>query len=96
MKSAIAGHDANWGRIAAAAGRSGAKFRQEDVDIDIMGMPVCRGGLTVEFDEAEALKRFENPEIVIDVNLGAGDASTTIWTCDFTHEYISINGDYRS
>lgn len=61
-----------------------------------MGMAVCRGGLTVAFDEDEALRRFEDPEIVIDVNLGAGSASTTIWTCDFTHEYISINGDYRS
>ena len=62
VKTAIYGHDANWGRIAAAAGRSGAAFRQEDVSIDIMGMPVCRGGLTVAFDEDEALRRFEAPE----------------------------------
>ena len=96
VKTAIAGHDANWGRIAAAAGRSGATFKQEDVDIDIMGMPVLRGGLPVEFDEDEALRRFEQPEVVIDVGLGAGPASTTMWTCDFTHDYISINGDYRS
>ena len=96
VKTAIAGHDANWGRIAAAAGRSGATFKQEDVDIDIMGMPVLRGGLPVEFDEDEALRRFEQPEVVIEVSLGAGPASTTMWTCDFTHDYISINGDYRS
>ena len=96
VKTAIAGHDANWGRIAAAAGRSGAVFLQENVDIDIMGLPVLRGGLPVPFDEDEALRRFEQPEIVIDVNLGAGDACTTMWTCDFTHDYISINGDYRS
>ena len=96
VKTAIAGHDANWGRIAAAAGRSGAKFKQEDVDIDIMGIPVLRSGLPVPFDEDEALRRFEQPEIVIDVNLGAGEADTTMWTCDFTHDYISINGDYRS
>ncbi len=96
VKTAIFGHDANWGRIAGALGRSGARFAQENVSIDIMGMPVCRDGLTVAFDEDEALARFEQPEIVIDVNLGAGDAYTTMWTCDFSHDYVSINGDYRS
>lgn len=96
VKTAIYGHDANWGRIAAAAGRSGAAFRQEDVSIDIMGMPVCRGGLTVAFDEDEALRRFEAPEIAIDVNLGAGTCETTMWTCDFSHDYVTINGDYRT
>ena len=96
VKTAIYGHDCNWGRIAGAVGRSGAKFQQEDVDIDIMGLPVCRAGLTVEFSEEEALRRFENPEITIDVNLGAGEAATTVWTCDFSHDYVTINGDYRT
>lgn len=96
VKTAIAGRDANWGRIAAALGRSGAKFNQESVDIDIMGIPVCRAGLTMPFDEDEALRCFEQPEIAIDANLGAGDCSATVWTCDLTHDYISINGDYRS
>ena len=96
VKTAICGHDANWGRIAMAIGKSGAAFRQEDAAIDIMGLPVSRGGLTVAFDEDEALRRFEQPEIAIDIDLGAGDAETTVWTCDFTHEYITINGDYRS
>ena len=96
VKTAICGHDANWGRIAMAIGKSGAHFAQENAAIDIMGLPVCRDGLTVLFDEEEALKRFENHEIVIDVDLGAGDAQTTVWTCDFTHDYITINGDYRS
>ena len=95
-KTAVFGHDANWGRIAAAAGRSGAQFRQEDVDIDIMGMPVLRAGLPVPFDEDEALRRFERPEIDIDVDLGAGAESTTMWTCDFSYEYVTINGDYRT
>ena len=96
VKTAVFGHDANWGRIAAAIGKSGAAFRQEDAAIDIMGLPVCRGGLTVAFDEEEALRRFEAPEIVIDIDLGAGAFETTVWTCDFTHDYITINGDYRS
>ncbi len=96
VKTAVYGHDCNWGRIAAAVGKSGAAFRQEDVDIDIMGIEVCRGGLPLDFDEDEALARFDAPEVVIDVALGAGDDSTTMWTCDFSHEYVSINGDYRS
>ena len=96
VKTAIAGHDCNWGRIAAALGRSGAAFRQEDVDIDIMGMPVMRAGLPCGFDEDEALRRFEEPEITIDVALAAGEHATRMWTCDFTHDYITINGDYRT
>ncbi|MDR2491895.1 MAG: bifunctional glutamate N-acetyltransferase/amino-acid acetyltransferase ArgJ [Coriobacteriales bacterium] len=97
VKTALAGHDANWGRIAMALGKSGAEFRQEDVCISIMGLPVCRHGLPVPFDEDEALRRFEQlDEIVIEADLGAGEASTRIWTCDLTHEYISINGDYRT
>ena len=96
VKTCIAGHDCNWGRVAMALGKCGVKFNQEDVSIDMMGMPVCRDGLTVPFDEDEALRRFEAPEIVISADLGAGDAATTVWACDLTHEYISINGDYRS
>lgn len=96
VKTALYGHDANWGRIAGALGRSGATFSQENVDIDIMGMPVLRKGLPVPFDEDEALRRFEASEIVLEADLGAGSAETTMWTCDFSHEYVSINGDYRS
>jgi glutamate N-acetyltransferase/amino-acid N-acetyltransferase len=97
VKTAVAGHDANWGRIAMALGKSGASFRQEDVSIAIMGMPVCSRGLPVAFDEDEALRRFEhNVEIVIDVDLGAGTGQARLWTCDLTHDYIAINGDYRT
>ena len=97
VKTAIAGRDCNWGRIAAALGRSGARFDQYAVDIDIMGMSVLRAGLPCGFDEDEALRRFEADEIVIEVSLGTdGDAATRVWTCDLTHEYIHINADYRS
>ena len=96
VKTAIFGHDANWGRIAGAAGRSGARFNQEEVSIDIMGLPVLRAGLPVPFSEEEALRRFERPEIDIEVDLGAGSARTVMWTCDFSHEYVTINGDYRT
>lgn len=96
VKTAVYGNDANWGRIAAALGRSGARFDQEAVDIDIMGIPVCRKGLTVAFDEDEALRRFESPEIAIDIDLGSGSDCAMMWSCDFSHDYVTINGSYRS
>lgn len=96
VKTAIAGHDANWGRIAAALGRSGADFDQGRVSIDIAGLPVMRAGLPVPFDEQEALRRFEEPRVDIVCDLGRGEGSYTCWTCDLTHGYITINADYRS
>lgn len=96
VKTAIFGHDANWGRIAMALGKSGAAFKQEQASIDIMGMPVCRKGLTVPFDEEEARRRFKEPEIVLHADLGAGPHTATVWTCDLSHEYVTINGDYRT
>ncbi len=96
VKTAVAGHDCNWGRVAMALGKSGAEFCQEKVAIDIMGIPVCRDGLTVPFDEDEAQSRFAASEIVIEADLGAGSASATVWTCDLTHEYVTINGEYRT
>ncbi len=96
VKTAIFGHDANWGRVAAAAGKCGVAFDQSRVDIDFMGVPVCRAGLTVPMDEDDMLRRFEAPEIDIAVDLHDGDASCRIWTCDLTHDYVTINGDYRT
>lgn len=96
VKTAIFGHDCNWGRIAMALGKCGVCFQQSEVDIDIMDIPVCRSGLTVPFDEDEALRRFEAPEITIHADLGAGTCATTVWTCDMTHDYVEINSGYRS
>ena len=96
VKTAIFGHDANWGRVAAAAGKCGVPFDQHAVDIDFLGVPVCRAGLTVPMDEEDMLRRFEAPEIDITVSLGMGEASTRVWTCDLTHDYVTINGDYRT
>lgn len=96
VKTAVYGHDANWGRIAMAVGKCGAVFDQHDVAIDIMGIPVCRNGLTIPFSEEEALRRFERPEIELEVHLGAGNHETAVFTCDLTHDYITINGDYRT
>ena len=96
VKTAIFGHDANWGRVAAAAGKCGVPFDQRAVDIDFMGVPVCRAGLIVPMDEDDMLRRFEAPEIGITVDLHSGDAQTRVWTCDLTHDYVTINGDYRT
>lgn len=96
VKTAIFGHDANWGRVAAAAGKCGVPFDQRAVDIDFMGVPVCRAGLAVPMDEDDMLRRFEAPEIGITVDLHSGDAHTRVWTCDLTHDYVTINGDYRT
>ncbi len=96
VKTAIFGHDANWGRIAMAAGKCGVTFDQYQVDIDLMGVAMCRGGLSVPFDEDEMLKRFEANEISIVVSLGMGECATRVWTCDLTHDYVTINGDYRT
>ena len=96
VKTAVFGHDANWGRVAAAAGKCGVPFDQAKVDIDFLGVPVCRSGLTVPMDEDDMLRRFEAPEAQITINLGMGEASTRVWTCDLTHDYVTINGDYRT
>ena len=96
VKTAIFGHDCNWGRVAVALGTSGARFEASKVNIDMMGIPVCREGLALAFDEDEALRRFEEPEVVIDCDLGAGTGTCTVWTCDLTYDYVRINGEYRT
>ncbi|MDO4797325.1 MAG: bifunctional glutamate N-acetyltransferase/amino-acid acetyltransferase ArgJ [Coriobacteriales bacterium] len=96
VKTAIFGHDANWGRVAAAAGKCGVDFCQDNVDIDLLGVPVLRSGLPLPMDEEDMLRRFEGPEVTIAISLGEGEAGERVWTCDLTHEYITINGDYRT
>lgn len=96
VKTAIFGHDANWGRVAAAAGKCGVDFDQYGVDIDLLGVPVLRAGLPLPMDEEDMLRRFEASEVKIAISLGVGDASARVWTCDLTHEYVTINGDYRT
>ena len=96
VKTAIFGHDANWGRVAAAAGKSGVEFDQYNTDIDLLDVPVLRNGLPVPFDEDEMLERFKEPEAHVVMSLGTGEAFARVWTCDLTHDYVTINGDYRT
>lgn len=96
VKTALAGADANWGRILAAAGRSGAKFDVSKVEIKLGKLVVARNGRGLDFDEALALDILKRDEVTITIDLHQGDAEVTEWTCDLTEGYIRINADYRS
>ena len=97
VKTAIAGEDANWGRIVMAVGKSGEAADRDRLSIRIGGVEVAKNGAVVAgYDEAPVAKHMKGESIVIDVDVGVGSATATIWTCDLTHGYISINGDYRS
>lgn len=96
VKTAFAGADPNWGRILAAAGRSGAAFDPDRTNIWIGGVAVCRRGRELPFDEAAAHEKMLAKYVPIRVDLGSGRASARIWTCDFTQEYVHINASYRT
>lgn len=96
VKTAIAGSDANWGRILAAAGRSKAHFDPGMVEIRIGNLVVARRGCGVKFDESEARRILDRSEVDILIDLHQGTAKATEWTCDLTEGYIRINADYRS
>jgi glutamate N-acetyltransferase/amino-acid N-acetyltransferase len=96
VKTAIYGSDANWGRILTAAGYSEALFDPGMVDIFIGEVIVCSNGAAVEFDEEAALKTLSAGEITIRLDLKQGNGYDRMWTCDLTHDYITINGSYRT
>ena len=96
VKTAFAGADPNWGRILAAAGRSGAKFNFELVDISVAGIEVCRGGREYPFDEITTHEKMLEKFVPIAIDLHAGSGVARVWTCDLTKEYIQINASYRT
>lgn len=97
VKTAIAGEDANWGRIVMAIGKAGEPADRDKLSIRFGATQVASGGLAVEgYDEAPVAAHLKGQEIGITVDLGLGEGRATIWTCDLTHGYISINADYRS
>jgi len=96
VKTAFAGADPNWGRILAAAGRSGVRFDPSQTNIWIAGEAVCRGGREHPFDEKVAHQAMLAKYVPIRVDLGSGKASWRVWTCDFTVEYVHINSSYRT
>lgn len=97
VKTAVYGGDPNWGRIAAAAGNAGVAFRPEKVSIRVGGVPIVRRGEGLgPAAEREVARALRGKEIEIRVDLGAGKAQASYFTCDLTHEYITINASYRT
>lgn len=96
VKTALFGADANWGRVVCALGYSGAELDPQRVTLHFNGLPVFTHGLPLDFDEDAAHRLLDVPEVLIDIDLGLGTGSTTVWTCDFSHEYVRINAEYRT
>jgi glutamate N-acetyltransferase/amino-acid N-acetyltransferase len=96
VKTALAGADPNWGRILAAAGRSGIPFDFELVDIKLAGILVCRRGGEHPFSESLAHKKMLAKYVPIVVEMHSGKGTARVWTCDFTGEYVNINASYRT
>ena len=99
-KTAIAGHDANWGRILCAMGYSGAEFDPEKVTLFFESsagkIKIIENGVAVEYSEEKATEILSQPEVTVTADIGEGQAQAAAWGCDLTHEYININADYRS
>jgi glutamate N-acetyltransferase/amino-acid N-acetyltransferase len=97
VKTAVAGEDANWGRIVMAVGKSGERADRDKMSISMGGVEIAAVGQAVDgYDEAPVAKHMKGQEIDIAVDVGIGHGSATVWTCDLTHGYISINADYRT
>lgn len=97
VKTAIAGEDANWGRIVMAIGKSGEPVEAEHISIAMGGVMIARdGGVIPGYDETPVAAHMKEPNIDITVEVGRGTGVAKVWTCDLTHGYIEINADYRS
>lgn len=97
VKTALAGEDPNWGRIVMALGKSGAAAERDLIKIWLGDILVAeQGWVAASYSEEQGAAYMKNAELVIAVDLGMGSGTATIWTCDLTHDYISINADYRS
>ncbi|NYZ17298.1 bifunctional glutamate N-acetyltransferase/amino-acid acetyltransferase ArgJ [Azospirillum sp. RWY-5-1] len=97
VKTAIAGEDANWGRIVMAVGKAGERAERDLLKISVGGTLICADGMEVPgYDEAPVAAHMKGKEIDILVDIGLGNGKATVWTCDLTHGYIDINGSYRS
>ena len=97
VKTAFAGEDPNWGRIVMAVGKSGEAADRDKLSIWFGDIRVAAGGeVDPDYVEADAAAYMKKPELEVRVDVGVGDASATVWTCDLTSQYIAINADYRS
>ena len=97
VKTAIAGEDANWGRVVMAVGKAGEPANRDTLSIGFGGIWAARDGLPLaDYDEAPVAAHLKGQDISVEVDLGLGEGRAQVWTCDLTHGYISINADYRS
>ena len=97
VKTAIAGGDANWGRVVMAVGKAGEPADRDKLSIGFGGVWAAKDGQPLaDYDEAPVARHLAGQEIDISVDLGIGEGRSTVWTCDLTHGYIAINADYRS
>ncbi len=97
VKTAIAGEDANWGRVVMAVGKAGEPADRDMLSIRFGDLVLARKGMRADdYDEEKASAYMKNDELEIGVDLGIGEGAATVYTCDLTHGYISINADYRS
>lgn len=96
VKTALFGADPNWGRIVCALGYSGAEVDSQRVVLRLEGIKVFEHGLPVTFDEEAAHGSLSGAEVLVEADLGIGDASATVWTCDLSYNYVKINTDYRT
>jgi len=97
VKTAIAGEDANWGRIVMAVGKSGERADRDKLCISMGGVEIAAFGQAVgDYDEVPVAEHMKGKEINIEVDVGIGGGTASVWSCDLTHGYISINADYRT
>lgn len=96
VKTAFYGEDANWGRIVCAAGYSGEEVDSERISLWFGGVHVFSYGAPTSYNEAEATHAMKPKDVEVHIDLGLGQAYATIWTCDMSHEYVTINGKYRT
>ncbi|MEC9101836.1 MAG: bifunctional ornithine acetyltransferase/N-acetylglutamate synthase, partial [Pseudomonadota bacterium] len=97
VKTAIAGSDANWGRVVMAVGKSGEKADRDKISVRFGKTTIAEKGAVVEsYSETPVTEHLQGREIQITVDVGVGNGSSTVWACDLTHGYININADYRS
>jgi glutamate N-acetyltransferase/amino-acid N-acetyltransferase len=96
VKCAMNGNDPNWGRIVSAAGLCGAAFDPEKAELKLQRVAVFKSGRPMRFDAADVSKSLDAKEVVVDLNCRLGKSSATVWTCDLSKQYVTINADYHT
>jgi len=96
VKTAFFGEDPNWGRVICAVGYAGVQMEPEKTVVKFGGLPVYANGVGADSDEEKLREVMSRHDIVIDVEMGLGEAGATVWSCDFSYEYVKINGEYHT